>query len=118
MKTATALLRSAESLGIILWVEDGQLRYRARQPVSDGFKSQIKEHKTEIINLLTGKPGGAVQATKPNLPGWCKSSCEHYHRLELPDGGELQWCCQGDDERHWRIDRIDKMSICPMVKQR
>ena len=115
MKTATALLRSAESQGIILWVEGGHLRYKARQPVSDGFKDRIKEHRAEIIKLLSR---GETDSTPSTLPEWCDTRCEHYHRLDLPVIGTMQWCCWEKDERHWRRDRIDGMGGCPMVKQR
>ncbi|MGD9506464.1 MAG: hypothetical protein AB7W37_16270 [Syntrophobacteraceae bacterium] len=177
MKTATALLRSAESLGIILWVEGGQLRYKARQPVSDGIKSRIRQHKAEIIDLLSparrngracnhrgneatrtvpswcrancpgleviplaneGEVAGcvhpvtgawrrldmmtecpAVSAHKvmngagPTLPEWCNARCEHYHRLDVPDLGTMQWCCHETDATHWRRNRIDSMTGCP-----
>jgi len=117
MKTASTILRSAESLGIELWVEGGQIRYKARQPVSDGFKSRIRQHKAEIINLLSREPGGVVTATRPTLPSWCNSRCEHRHRLELPDLGAVEWCCFEQDANHWRRVRIGTMNGCPMKEE-
>ena len=115
MKTATALLRSTESLGIVLWVEAGQIRYKAKQPVSDGWKSQIRAHKAEIINLLaTDKPGGATEAARPTVSSWCNVRCEHYHKLSIPDRGTMAWCCWEDDSTHWRRVRVDSMTKCPL----
>ena len=112
MKAASALIRSAETLGVVLWVEGGQIRYKARQPVSDGFKSQIKARKAEIIELLREKP---VEEGKSSPPEYCDSKCKCFHRLVVPDLGTLAWCCWEEDSAHWRRVRIDAMTECPMT---
>jgi hypothetical protein len=52
--------------------------------------------------------------TRPTLPNWCNTSCDHYHRLEVPDVGTMQWCCSETDDRHWRRSRLDLMTECPI----
>lgn len=116
MKTVTALLRSAESLGIALWVEGGQLRYKARQPVSDGMKDRIRKHKAEIISLLSTQTGHPEKPDHPPLPDWCNPHCECFHRLEIPNLPVVQGCYREIDEKNWRWSRLDKMNSCPMVE--
>jgi hypothetical protein len=111
VKAASALIRAAEAQGVTLWVEGGQLRYKARQPVADGFKDRIREHKAEIIKLLEEKP---VATGETRLPEWCDSRCESFHRLMIPEVGTMMWCCQEDDSTQWRRVRIDTMNSCPM----
>lgn len=115
MKAVSALLQRAESVGLSLWVEGGQLRYRAKQPIGEGLKAQIRERKDDIINLLSKSHGGTAEAIRAALPSWCNTRCDCYHRLEVPDVGTLQWCCQEIDENHWRRDRLDTMSGCPLA---
>lgn len=118
MKAAKALLQSAESLGIVLWVDGDQLRYKARQPVSDGMKDRMREHKADIINLLNSKPARPVGAKRPTLPGWCNPQCECFHRMELPGSEVVQGCYQALGETNWRWSRIDKAKSCPRVKRK
>lgn len=111
MKAANALLRRVESLGVILWVEGDQLRYKARQPVSDGLKNRIRQHKPEIINLLRF---AKVQETiRPKVPEWCDPGCTCFCRLEFPDLPMVMGCYQENDSSHWRWSRLDKMTYCP-----
>ncbi len=113
MKTATALLQSAEAHGIVLWVDGDQLRYRARQAVSDGMKERIRENKAEIINLLKSKTCGSDETTRVAFPDWCNPRCECFHRLELPGLEVVQGCYLENDERNWQWAKLDKMKSCP-----
>ena len=113
MKAASALLLSAESLGIVLWVEGEQLRYKAKQPVSDGMKDRIREHKAEIIELLSNQGGGPAPPALPQFPDWCNPGCECFFRLELPGLPVVLGCYQETDSTHWRWSRLEKMNNCP-----
>lgn len=117
---ALAIIEAATADGLVVGLAPGgSLKAVGEQEVVDRWRPLLKQHKNEIINLLaTDKPGGATEATRPTLPNWCNARCEHYHRLEVPDVGTMQWCCWEDDIKHWRRERIDTMSKCPVeVKQ-
>lgn len=68
------------------------------------------------LDWLAECPALEKKTTRPTLPEWCSNGCEHYHLRKLPAVGTVQWCCQGTDDKHWRIVRIDKMAGCPMAK--
>ena len=55
------------------------------------------------------------KATRPTLPEWCNPRCEHFHRLDVPEIGAMQWCCFERDETKWRRDRIGTMTVCPIT---
>jgi len=112
MKTATALLRSAESLGITLWVDGDLLRYKARQPISDGFKDRLREHKAEIINLLSRDQGEAKEATL-TLPASCRVDCHGLEAISLPNEGEVAGCVHPITHA-WK--RLDAMTECPALE--
>lgn len=107
MKPETALLRKTSTMGIVLWVEAGNLKYRADKPIDDEILKQLRAHKAEIISILTGSTA---------VPDWCDSRCEHFHRLEVPGVGTRQWCCWETDERHWCRYRLDALNACPLSK--
>lgn len=67
------------------------------------------------LDWLMECPAMAKKTTRPTLPEWCSNGCENYHQLELPAAGTMQWCCQENDEKHWRIARIFRMNGCPMA---
>lgn len=58
----------------------------------------------------------AGENTRSTLPEWCRSDCDHFHQLEVPDLGKVSWCCCEVDEKHWRRIRIDTMAECPAAK--
>ncbi|ADW16663.1 hypothetical protein Despr_0483 [Desulfobulbus propionicus DSM 2032] len=111
---ARAIIEAAVTDGLVVNLSPtGSLKAIGEQEAVNRWRPLLKQHKTEIINLLSGKPSGEMQATRPTLPNWCNARCDHYHRLDVPDVGTMQWCCWETDERHWRRDRIDTMSRCP-----
>ena len=117
MKAASALIRSAESQGITLWVEGGQLRYKARKPVSDGLKDRIREHKADIINLLKNQPAPTGTSSAMSIiPEWCTLGCECCCKLEFPDLPVVHGCYMETDERNWKWSRHDTMTACPRAK--
>lgn len=61
-----------------------------------------------------GFMGGNLDETTMALPSWCRTNCEHFHKLVAPEIGTIRWCCFEQDATHWRRDRIDSMSKCPM----
>jgi hypothetical protein len=116
---ALAIVEAATAEGLIVDLsQNGSLKVVGDQETVDRWRPRLKQHKAEIINLLNAKPGGVVKATRPTLPSWCNSMCKHFHRLDVPEVGILQWCCQEEDSTHWRRDRIDCMSDCPLPWRR
>ena len=104
MKTANDLIQDAKSIGIFLWVEGGQLRYKARQPIADDFKAQIKKHRAEIIHQLT---------VQPILPNWCAAKCDHFHEMKIPGMEPVRYCCLETDSKNWLRIRIENLNECP-----
>ena len=92
MNAASALLQSAEAHGITLWADGDQLRYKARQPVSDGMKDRIRQHKAEIIQLLSNQPSEPTDLARPTVPEWCNPRCECFCKLELPGLPVVRGC--------------------------
>jgi len=112
---ALAIIEAATADGLAVDLSPtGSLKAIGEQETVNRWCPLLKQHKAEIINLLSKKPGGAVEATRPTLPSWCNSRCDCYHRLELPEIGTMQWCCFEIDKTHWHRDRIDTMRGCPM----
>jgi len=116
--SALAIIEAASTDGLVVNLsQNGSLEVVGEQQVVDRWRTRLKQHKAEIINLLSRESGGVVTATRPTLPNSCNSRCEHYHRLELPDLGAVEWCCFDQDERHWRRMRIDTMNGCPLNRE-
>ena len=87
MSAAIDLLRDAGEQGLTLWLDEGQLRYKAMQPVSDELKGRLRQYKAEIISLLAIRPGGVTKAETPartwtpGNPSTC--SCGHVTGWQL-----------------------------------
>ena len=113
---ALSIIEAATAEGLTVNLSPtGSLKAIGEQEAVNRWCPLLKQHKAEIINLLSKKPGGAIEATRPTLPSWCNPRCDCYHRLELPEIGTMQWCCFEQDETHWRRDRIDTMKSCPRI---
>lgn len=112
MNATEALMQSAESLGVKLWIEAGELRYRATRPLNDGFKAQLKGHKDEIVKLLTGHPGGPSATTRLILPSWCRNDCLSLESVDLPREGPVPGCLRpGPGIEQWT--RLEWLRSCP-----
>jgi len=104
--SALAIIEAAKSEGLIVNLsQSGSLKVVGDQETVDRWRTRLKEHKAEIVASL-------IRIAK--TPSWCSRQCEHYHRLEIPTLGVMQWCCSETDDRHWRRDRIDLMPGCPL----
>jgi len=116
--SALSIIEAATAEGLTVDLsQSGSLKVVGEQETVDRWRPRLKQHKTEIINFLNAKPGGAVTATRPTLPSWCNSRCEHRHRLELHDLGAVEWCCFEQDATHWRRVRIGSMNGCPVKEE-
>jgi hypothetical protein len=125
---ALAIIEAATADGLAVDLSPtGSLKAIGAQETVNRWRPLLKQHKAEIVNLLSKEPGGAIEATRPTVPSWCNPRCGCYHRLEVPDVGtqeanatqrNAQWCCQETDETHWRRDRLDTMSGCPLAEER
>ena len=128
--SALAIIEAATAEGLVVDLSPtGSLKATGEQVVVERWRPLLKQHKAEIINLLSVKPGGVEQATRPStcpaaptprkgtppwppLASWCKPDCD---RLHLSDG--VAWCCNEVDERHWSRRRISSMESCPAAKE-
>jgi len=60
---AATLLSELKSLGVELWHQDGQLKFRAPQGLLDAERlAQLREHKQQILHLLESQERPLVQA--------------------------------------------------------
>lgn len=78
----------------------------------DRWRPRLKQHKAEIINLLSGKPGGAIEATQ-SLPHWCRTDCPGLENIDLPNEAEVAGCVH-PATGSWR--RLDWMDGCPTMQ--
>jgi hypothetical protein len=97
-------------MGLHLWVDGDQLRYKATRAVNDGLKDRIREHRRDIITLLKSK---STSAAGPVLPQWCNPDCPCLRRIEAAETDTVSACLMETDERNWKWTRIDKMQSCP-----
>lgn len=60
---AAKLLSELKSLGVELWPQDGQLKFRAPQGLLDAERlAQLREHKQQILHLLQTQERPQVMA--------------------------------------------------------
>ncbi len=52
------VFRLADAEAVSLWREGGSIRFRAAGPLSDELAAGLHEHRSEILEALTGCPGG------------------------------------------------------------
>ncbi|MEH2199894.1 SAM-dependent methyltransferase [Nostoc sp.] len=75
--TTAEFLASLKSLSIKIWIEDGQLRYRAPKGViTSNLKQELVERKIEIITLLEQVKGDLI-------PHISQEECEKPSQIEL-----------------------------------
>ncbi|MQT44753.1 non-ribosomal peptide synthetase, partial [Pseudomonas sp. FSL R10-0765] len=64
---AAKLLRELKSLGVELWPQDGQLKFRAPQGLLDSERlAQLRQHKQQILQLLQAGERPEVSADEDN----------------------------------------------------
>ena len=64
---AAKLLSELKSLGVELWPQDGQLKFRAPQGLLNAERlAQLREHKEQILHLLETQERPLVQADPAN----------------------------------------------------
>ncbi|ABA21233.1 Amino acid adenylation [Trichormus variabilis ATCC 29413] len=84
--TVFAFLSSLNRLGIKVWIEDKQLRYRAPKGVmTPNIKQDLMEQKNEILNCLQQSINTKKLAFEPILP------TERNHHLPLSFSQERMW---------------------------
>lgn len=54
--TAADLVKGTHEVGISLWVEAGKLRYKSPSKLNERMRETLKQHKCEIISLLSSQP--------------------------------------------------------------
>jgi hypothetical protein len=114
---AQSIIETAAVEGLVVDLSPtGNLKVGGDKGVIARWTPVLKQHKTEIVDLLSKKQV-SLKSRMPPIPEWCNSSCEHFHRLDVPEVGLMQWCCHEEDEIHWRRVRIDKMTGCPERKK-
>ncbi|MEU3650020.1 amino acid adenylation domain-containing protein [Lentzea sp. NPDC034063] len=60
--TAIQVLAELRRLGVLLWVDEGRLRYSAPKGVmSEAVMARLREHRTEIVEVLGGAGRGGVR---------------------------------------------------------
>ncbi len=110
---ALAIIEAATAEGLVVGLApSGSLKAVGEQEVVDRWRPLLKQHKVEIINLLSREPGGAVVATRP-LPSWCRGDCPGLEVIPLPNEGDVAGCVHPITGA-WR--RLDWLTECPAMK--
>ena len=113
---AQTIIERACSEGLIVTLADsGNIKARGDHEVVIRWQPLLKQHKEEIVNLLSGEPGGVIEATRPTLPQWCRDDCPGLEIFPLPNEGGVAGCVNPDTES-WR--RLDWMRECPAMTRK
>lgn len=94
-----SLLDECRQLGVELWAEDDRLKWRAPSgTMDDQLKSQLREHKTEIIQALV------VSRVSRDIPGGPVNPLEARDHPDPPDSGYLEAVSFWPEsyQRRWR----------------
>ena len=83
MMTVLDIIQQAESLGVVLAVQNGKLRGKNLGGLDDATRDRIRQHKSEIIQLL------AVDNSKPEVPGQDQPRRLAFREPSLNTNGEL-----------------------------
>jgi hypothetical protein len=112
--TAAALLTRLAGLGVCAEAEQGSLRLRPASAIPDDVLAALREHKAEVLALLTA-PAALDLGVLPTRP--C-SECDGrvWWRRSILSGGPSPWhCerCQPPDPDAWR-----DACVCPVPQVR
>jgi len=97
--TARDLLAELQARGVELVAAGDKLRYRPRSAVEPGLIRVMREHKAEIMALLTGAPAPRSTAAEPEPP----------HELSLAERVAMGYVNPGWTAESWR-DRLHQLA--------
>jgi TubC N-terminal docking domain len=103
--TITELLTRIQEAGIILVLEDGQLRYRPMDRMTPELAAAIRAHREMIIAALAGK---APAQERENVKTPEPTPCEH--PLHLPESQALGRCIRCQSEAEF-VDTLARIKI-------
>ena len=107
-----SIINQAQAEGVTLrLLPTGTVKIGGAEHIVNRWRPVLKQHRAEIVNLLSGKPGGAVQATRP-LPAWCRANCLGLEAIDLPNEGAVVGCVNPVTGA-WR--RLDWLQECPAI---
>ena len=105
--TAAEILQTAKADGLVVTLSPGgTLKLTGDQPAVNRWQSLLKEHKAEIITLLSS-------SKQPPLPEWCNPLCDNYHSADIPGLGVVLGCCRETSPLNWRRDGLNNLKSCP-----
>ncbi len=109
---AIELMADFQQRGIVLTDEDGRIRYRAPAGImTDADRAALREHKAELLALLTSPSAPPTSRPRPGAPKECFSheqepqSCRRCNgrtwrlRETSQSGGGWLWICAACAER-------------------
>ena len=112
---AQVIIKAAATEGLIVNLsQSGSIKVRGKPEVVNRWQSLLKQHKEDIINLLSKESGGPVPAIQPALPRWCRIGCPGLETIALPNEGEVAGCVNPVTES-WR--RLSWMTECPAIER-
>ena len=74
---AATIVEMAVTEGLVVGLSPaGNIKVKATgsRELLDRWRPVLRQHKEEIIKLLSGESRGSVEATRPPLPSWCLGS--------------------------------------------
>ncbi len=108
---ALAIVEAATADGLVVDLSPtGSLKAIGEQEAVNRWRPVLKQHRAEIINLLSKKPGGAVEAARPR---WCRTDCPGLETLPLAGEGDVAGCVNPVTGT-WR--RLAWMGQCPATE--
>jgi len=120
--TATDIMESFQRRGVVLMAGDDRIRYRAPAGImTDADRAALREHKVELLALLTSPSAPPTSRPRPGAPKECFSHEEHpqacrhcngrtWRLRETPQsGGGWLWICAAC------ADRFGDTKIAPYV---
>ena len=111
--TPAEIYRAAGADGVIVTLSaGGTIKATGEQSAVSRWRLALAEHKTEIVKLLTGQPGGPAATTRSILPRWCRADCSFTESVDLPGEGPVPGCLRsGPDLEQWT--RLEWLNGCP-----
>lgn len=82
---AASIIRTIESYGVTLSAQDGALKLKGDQAAVNAVVRLVREHKTAILNELTGEPSGSPA---PSSDPWeCPTGFARHREYWISDYG-------------------------------
>lgn len=110
--SAKEIVADLHAVGAKLNVVGGKLKIEAAKGVvNSATLDMLRQHKMEIIGLLSGAALAGSAAPAPSLPSWCRVGCPSLDVIPGAGPGCVRSSADGPWIEDWR--RLDTLATCP-----